>query len=378
MLLTSTTRLLLAAALPTLLAIAIATVPWAAAAPSIAGARAEVGELGRQVAELDVQVGRAAEAHNRAIDRLESAQQALDTTRRQLSGARRDLDQSRDLLSARLVGLYVHGPPSFVGLLLATGSLTDAQEAAGLIDHIARADAGTVTSVRDRRARLATLERGQADAQSARSRELASATQRRTELTALVDAQRGALAGARTRLTGLVKEDRERRARLVALETARRSALTSIPVAGATAIVGALPPGEFVFPVAGSATFTNDWLYPRPGGRYHQGIDLFAALGTPLVAVADGSLFNVGYNGLGGWRLWVRDRAGNSFYYAHLSAYAPAASEGARVARGTVLGYVGDSGDAQGTSPHVHFEIRPRGGGPVPPYPIVTGWPRAG
>ena len=97
-----------------------------------------------------------------------------------------------------------------------------------------------------------------------------------------------------------------------------------------------------------------------------------------MVAVADGSLFNVGWNGLGGWRLWVRDRSGNGFYYAHLSAYAPAAREGASVARGTVLGYVGDSGDARGTSPHLHFEIHPGGGGPVPPYPIVTGWPRAG
>ena len=108
------------------------------------------------------------------------------------------------------------------------------------------------------------------------------------------------------------------------------------------------------------------------------GIDLFATRGTPLVAVADGSLSRVGYNGLGGWRLWLRDGAGNAFYYAHLSAFSPAAVEGASVARGTVLGYVGDTGDARGTSPHLHFEIHPGGGGPVPPYPIVTGWPRAG
>ena len=94
--------------------------------------------------------------------------------------------------------------------------------------------------------------------------------------------------------------------------------------------------------------------------------------------MADGSLFRVGYNGLGGWRLWLRDDAGTTFYYAHLSAYAPVAVEGVRVARGTVLGYVGDSGDAAGTSPHLHFEIHPGEGAPVPPYPIVTGWPRVG
>ena len=369
-------RALTAAALLALLLVALA--PGATAAPSITGTRAEVTALGRQVAELDVRIGAAAAANNLAADRLDAAQQSLATTRRELSGARRDLERSRELLAQRLRGIYVNGDPSFVQLLLTSGSLTDAQEAAGLLEGIAQDDATTVATVRERRARLARLERGQADAEAARRRELAATRERREELAVLVGDQRRALAGARARLTRLVKEDRERKARLAALEKARQAALTSIPIAGATALTGALPAGDFLFPVAGPTTFTNDWMYPRAGGRVHQGIDLFAARGTPVVAVADGSLFNVGYNGLGGWRLWLRDRAGNGFYYAHLSAYAPVAAEGASVTRGTVVGYVGDSGDARGTPTHLHFEIHPGGGGPVPPYPIVTGWPRAG
>lgn len=369
-------RALAAVALLALLLAAAA--PRGAAAPSITGTRAEVAELGRRVAELDVRVGRAAEAANLAIDRLEGAQRALGATRRQLRGARRDLESARRILSDRIVGLYVSPDPTFVQLLLTSGSLSDAQAAAELLDHVAEGDASTVASVRARRARLAELERGQADAQAARRREAGAAQARRDELTALVAEQRRTLAGARARLTRLITQEKERRARLAALEKARQAALTSVPYAGQTALPGALPAGDFLFPVAGPTTFSNDWMYPRPGGRSHQGIDLFAARGTPVVAVADGSLFNVGWNGLGGWRLWVRDRAGNGFYYAHLSAYAPVAREGATVARGTVLGYVGDSGDAQGTPTHVHFEIHPGGGGPVPPYPIVTGWPRAG
>jgi len=369
-------RALTTAALLALLLVALA--PGATAAPSITGTRAEVTALGRQVAELDVRIGAAAAANNLAADRLDAAQQSLATTRRELSGARRDLERSRELLAQRLRGIYVNGDPSFVQLLLTSGSLTDAQEAAGLLEGIAQDDATTVATVRERRARLARLERGQADAEAARRRELAATRERREELAVLVEDQRRALAGARARLTRLVKEDRERKARLAALEKARQAALTSIPIAGATALTGALPAGDFLFPVAGPTTFTNDWMYPRAGGRVHQGIDLFAARGTPVVAVADGSLFNVGYNGLGGWRLWLRDRAGNGFYYAHLSAYAPVAAEGASVTRGTVVGYVGDSGDARGTPTHLHFEIHPGGGGPVPPYPIVTGWPRAG
>ena len=70
-----------------------------------------------------------------------------------------------------------------------------------------------------------------------------------------------------------------------------------------------------------------------------------------MVAVADGTLSNVGWNSLGGWRLWVRDTSGNGFYYAHLSAYSPIAKEGASVTRGTVLGYVGNTGDARAPPP---------------------------
>jgi murein DD-endopeptidase MepM/ murein hydrolase activator NlpD len=367
------TALAVAAACLALLASAAA----AGAAPSIAGTRAQVDELGRQVAELDIRVGAAVAAHNAAIDRLEQAQESLTVTRGQLRGARRDLERAQARLSERVVALYVEGTPSFVEVLLTSGSLADAQEAGELIDRIARGDAGAVEGVRVRRARLERLEQSQAEAEAQRRRDVAAAEDRQAELDGLLGEQRGLLADARAELKRLVKEERERKARLAALEKARQAALASIPVAGMTAIPGALPAGDYLFPVAGATTFSNDWMYPRAGGRRHEGIDLFAAYGTPIVAPADGSLFNVGANGLGGWRLWLRDRQGNTFYFAHLSAYSPAAVEGASVARGTVLGYVGDSGDAQGTPPHLHFEIHPGGGGPVPPYPIVSAWPRA-
>ena len=369
------TRIAVAAASLFLL---LAAVTGAAAAPSIAGTRAEVEQLGRQVAELDIAIGQAVAAQNAAIDRLDEAQSTLAVTRGELSGARRDLERSRGLLRDRIVSLYVEGTPTFAEVLLTSGSLADAQEATDLIDQIARGDASAVAGVRVRRARLETLEEQQISAEAVRRRELEASEDRRAELDAALASRRAVLDEARAELRRLVKEEKARKARLAALEKARRAALTSMPYAGSTAIPGALPAGDFLFPVAGPTTFTNDWMYPRPGGRSHQGIDLFAARGTPVVAVADGSLFNVGYNGLGGWRLWVRDRAGNGFYYAHLSAYSPAAVEGATVTRGTVLGYVGDSGDARGTPNHLHFEIHPGGGGPVPPYPIVTGWPRAG
>jgi peptidoglycan LD-endopeptidase LytH len=350
----------------------------AVGAPSIAGTRSEIAALGRQVAELDVRAGAAAAAHNLALDRLDAARESLRVTRIELRTARRDLAASREVLAERLVDLYVAGQPTFLQVLLTSDSIGEAYEAGELLDQAARGDARVLEAVRDRRERLAALEERQVEAAAAREREEAAAQRRAGELEALVARRRELLADARADLKRLIEEERERRARLAALEAARRATLSSLPYASSGAAAAAVPAGAYVFPVAGPARFSDDWLVPRAGGRAHEGIDIFAAGGTPIVAVADGSIFNVGYNGLGGWRLWLRDGSGTTFYFAHLASYAPAAREGASVARGTVIGYVGNSGDAQGASPHLHFEVHLGGGGPVPPYPIITGWPRAG
>jgi hypothetical protein len=132
----------------------------------------------------------------------------------------------------------------------------------------------------------------------------------------------------------------------------------------------------YVFPVAGQASFGDDYGAPRAGTGWHHGNDVFAPTGTPLVAVADGTLSRVGVNTLGGNRLWLTDEAGNTFYYAHLSAYAPVAVEGAHVTAGQVIGFVGNTGQAITTPPHLHFEVHPGGGDSVNPYPYLVAWQR--
>jgi murein DD-endopeptidase MepM/ murein hydrolase activator NlpD len=144
-----------------------------------------------------------------------------------------------------------------------------------------------------------------------------------------------------------------------------------------------LTSGGYVFPVYGpDASFANDFQAARATTGWHHGNDIFAPLGTPVLAVSDGELFLVGLNAIGGNRLWLRDKAGNEFYYAHLSAYTPLAYEGARVKAGDVIGFVGTTGDALGTPPHLHFEIHPRGllwvgyDGVVNPYAYLLAWRR--
>jgi murein DD-endopeptidase MepM/ murein hydrolase activator NlpD len=121
-----------------------------------------------------------------------------------------------------------------------------------------------------------------------------------------------------------------------------------------------LTAGGYVFPVYGPTSWGDTFGAPRaaPVG-WHHGTDIFAPLGAPVLAVADGTLFSIGWNDIGGYRLWLRDREGNEFYYAHLSAFSTLAVDGAQVKAGDVIGFVGATGDAEGTPFHLHFEIHP-------------------
>jgi murein DD-endopeptidase MepM/ murein hydrolase activator NlpD len=131
---------------------------------------------------------------------------------------------------------------------------------------------------------------------------------------------------------------------------------------------------DYAFPVAGGAHYGHDFGNFRADTGFHEGSDLFAPEGTPLVAVQAGVLHNVGWNRLGGWRLWLEDAHGNWFYYAHLSAYSPIAKDDGHVNAGDVVGFVGSTGDAQGGPTHLHFEIHPGGQWAVPPYDYLQAW----
>lgn len=126
------------------------------------------------------------------------------------------------------------------------------------------------------------------------------------------------------------------------------------------------------FPIAGVAQFSDDWWFPRfvPAFHLHVGTDIFAAFGTPVRAPVDG-VFMTTNGRVGGLAAYVTMRDGTYFYLAHLSALAAGLTPGQRVTTGQVIGYVGDSGNARGGTPHVHFEIHPRGGPPINPKPYL-------
>lgn len=125
-------------------------------------------------------------------------------------------------------------------------------------------------------------------------------------------------------------------------------------------------------PVAGPVSFTDTWGAPRSGGRTHQGVDMIAARGTPIVAIYNSVVWRLNPvdTGLGGITVWLQRPNGDRFYYAHLDSLA-AISVGQQVSEGEVIGYNGSTGNAPDWLPHLHFEFHPSGSGAVNPYPLV-------
>jgi murein DD-endopeptidase MepM/ murein hydrolase activator NlpD len=131
----------------------------------------------------------------------------------------------------------------------------------------------------------------------------------------------------------------------------------------------------FAFPVAAGYSYGDSFGAPRMVGtafeHWHEGTDILAPLGTELVACERGVITQMGSGVLGGITVWLKGESGTSYYYAHLTGYAPGIHERLVVEAGTVLGYVGTTGNAVGGPPHVHFEVHPGGGGAINPYPIL-------
>lgn len=130
-----------------------------------------------------------------------------------------------------------------------------------------------------------------------------------------------------------------------------------------------VPGPPWLCPVAGPRQFSDSWGQPREGGRRHLGVDMFAARGTAVVASVGGTVTHA--NGVvAGNAFYLKGDDGNVYYGAHLDTLGP----DGRVERGAQLGTVGSTGNAKGTTPHLHFEIKPGGGDPVNPFPSLQRW----
>ena len=126
-----------------------------------------------------------------------------------------------------------------------------------------------------------------------------------------------------------------------------------------------VPSSGWICPLP-DAHYINDWGFPRSGGRFHEGNDLFSPRGTVVRAPVSGVVSYL-TGSIGGLQFRLEGDDGNNYFGSHLSAI----GKQGRVAAGDGIGEVGNSGNAAGTSPHLHFEIHPGRGGAANPYPTL-------
>jgi len=280
----------------------------------------------------------------------------------------------RDQVRQRAVESYMNGDRRDpIAQVFSPEQIQQAIIAQQVMDRAVETDSASLDSLE---ATTAEMERLQAelDSDSDRISDLrVQADAIVTRMGELFDEAQAAFEQADTEFTtaqATLEEQRrqEEIARQAAEEAKRRQdeirAAAGAPALGVPAWV---TPG-FICPVGGPTWFNDTWGAPRPGGRTHKGTDMFAPEHTPLIAVADGSV-QTGYNGLGGNTVRLYSDYGVNYFYAHLDAPSPL-SNGQRVNKGDVVGYVGDTGDPPPGAYHLHFQIEPSGM-PVNPYPTV-------
>lgn len=295
-----------------------------AAAAELASAQTRLSELEGRIADLEAQQ----RENQRLLESLESAVREV------------------------AVAEFMRGGGAAVSVDLDPTDASAARRAAALATIVT---AGATDAVDAYRA--VAEDHALAAARLAGSREAAS------EAIATV---RRRVAAANAELAKLQKLEAER----IARERAQRRAATRSGRGGGgrpsrSVIIGS---GAWICPVQGPRAFTNDWGDPRGGGRRrHQGTDILAPRGTPVVAPVAGSA-RTHNSRVGGLSFYLTGADGNTYFGTHLQGYS---GNTGRVAAGTVLGYVGNSGNASGGPTHLHFEIHPGGGGPVNPYPTV-------
>ncbi|HEX2054257.1 MAG TPA: peptidoglycan DD-metalloendopeptidase family protein [Actinomycetota bacterium] len=301
----------------------------------------EVKRLQAEVAASSGKLSQAQKELDRLVAAFEAGQTALETLQNEIGAAEARIAELEAQTAAvqgsinkRASSNYRSGPTELLNVLLGARTFRQLATAMDLFESVTSSDSKTLQNIRQLREETARL---------------------KTELDAKRVAQQQAV-------EALKKRQRDMQGSLAALARQYESVKTRLDTSKA----------GFSFPVKAPYSFVDTYLAPRAGYRRHQGVDIFALSGTPVYAVVNGVVEEKGVNPLGGNKLWIRSPGDNwRYYYAHLSGYGPGISNGTRVKKGQVIGYVGNTGNARTTPPHLHFETHVPSGAAVNPYPIL-------
>ena len=312
-------------------------------APDAVAAQTEVQKLQAEIKSLQAEVEKAGEAYSDAYWALDATRVQIAAQDVEIAAAEARVAEVQSRFGERIAATYRSGGVDYFSVLLSSDSFDDMILRMEYLQRLNEQDSTIIAEVEAaqadleiQRAQLATLEEQQAA-------DAADLKKRANEIEAQLAAQQD--------------EYDELQKKLAAARAAEQAS-------GSNSSPGA---NGMVFPVAGPNYYSDTWGAARSGGRTHKGTDIMAREGVPVVAVLAGTV-RTRQNSLGGNTIWLTAANGWAFYYAHLSSYAVTSG---RVSAGQVIGYVGHTGNASASAPHLHFEIHPNGGAAVNPYPYL-------
>jgi peptidoglycan LD-endopeptidase LytH len=368
-------RLANAAALAALVALLVAVVAGFAASVTpgpalavptlLAEKRAALGEAERRAARLQDEIDRLTREYRAKETEIAHTEELAEKATADLEAAEEELAEKKGRLAQRVVGYYKERHASFPLLwqvVLGANEMSDVVKALPFVAKLADEDQRLVSEVRG-------LVLGLEEKGRELSRHRARLEAQRTELEQTRIELEAALIEAVLAWDHLRKETdalEAMHARVVEADRFRAGWRGRVPrdileLARNTA-----------FPVVGPHSFINDWGFPRSDERTHEGTDVMAPFDAPLVAVAEGRIMRTAQGQpLGGTIVWLQGLNGIHYYYAHLSRIERGIEAGVRVQAGQVIGYVGDTGNAEGGAAHLHFQVHPGGGPPINPYPLL-------
>jgi murein DD-endopeptidase MepM/ murein hydrolase activator NlpD len=337
---------------------------------TLAQKQAELNAAYAEYKDFQDKLNELAAQYNSAEVRMAQIDDAISAVEKEINLAQKDEDAAQAQLTQRVVSIYKDGLSSgsvYLEVLFASSDFTTILQRFSLLRKMADQDQrlfDQVGSYLDKnQQREATLEEKR-KAQTAQMHELQT-------LQGEMNDKFAASSSDYKRLTSQVLKlrDEVRKAQEAAAAAAAAAALRKTNTAKSNSNGGVVQPGSFVFPVDGPHSFTDSWGAARSGGRTHKGTDILAAKGTPVVACVNGTITSVSTRdtGLGGKTVWLRGSNGTGYYYAHLDGIASGIYKGVSVGAGQVLGYVGDTGNANGCY-HLHFGMYPGGGAAADPY----------
>lgn len=373
--------------------------PVAAPAPA-AAATATDKDLLKARNERDAvqeELDRTVAAYDAAQAKLAETQASIAANQESLKVAESNQRRAQSRLSERADVMYRRGPVAIFQFLVGAESLNDFGVRMKLIEGAAKQDTTTIADAVRVTSEVNSLQQQLVAEEEQQKSLLASMSTQTRSLTDNFSKAQSLEAKLASDREAALKAERQKAAEDAAAakakaEAAKRTAAAAamaVPtpsvgvkappspspatarLAGAPSPAPALPAGtrKGFCPVNGPVSFTDTWGAPRSGGRSHQGVDMFAAMRTPAAAIVDGTLLRRVTSSLGGMSVYLKGNDGNEYFYTHLAGYSDAAP-GQKVAAGQTIGYVGDSGNAKGGPPHLHFEIR-SGGVPINPTPTV-------